>query len=189
MGMVLAGLSIGSMTGVLLSGSIIRKRGTRFTMLLGLAFVCASTMTMSMGVLAQSQLVVALGLGFFGLGMGTAEIAINMDAAVVEQGSGRHVMHLLHGCFSLGTLVGALFGLAANAGGVSVALHLGAISLVVSLLLVMYSGHVPSGFGVQSRLQMCPAQRHQKGLSMARPQSAHDWLRGFCHGAGRRHRV
>ena len=36
MGMVLTGLSVGSMCGVLLSGYIIKKRGTKFTMLFGL---------------------------------------------------------------------------------------------------------------------------------------------------------
>lgn len=193
MGMVLAGLSIGSMTGVLLSGHIIKKRGTRFTMLLGLSLVCASMLTMALGVLIQSQLVVALGLGFFGLGMGTAEIAVNMDAALVEHESGRHVMHTLHGCFSLGTLVGALLGLAANAAHVPVALHLGAVFLAVSVLLAVFSGHVPAGFGIQSKAQDGASSHHANMASVWRDPrvlmigfvvfamalaegSAYDWL-------------
>lgn len=150
MGMVLGGLSVGSMCGVLLSGQIIQRKGTRFTMLLGLSMVCASLLMMAAGVVAGLQPVVALGLASFGLGVGTAEIAINMDAAVVEHESGKHVMHTLHGCFSLGTLVGALLGLAANAWHMPVALHLGAIFAAVSGLLWKFSRHVPAGFGIRT---------------------------------------
>ncbi|MEG2768383.1 MFS transporter [Comamonas sp.] len=150
MGVVLSGLSVGSMSGVLLSGRIIKKRGTRFTMLLGLTLVCLSMLTMAWGVVIGSQPVLALGLGFFGFGTGMAEIAINMDAAVVEHESGEHVMHVLHGCFSLGTLIGALLGLGANAWHVPVALHLGCIFVVTSLLLWRFCWHIPSGCGMQT---------------------------------------
>lgn len=150
MGMVLAGLSVGSMSGVLVSGRIIQKRGTRFTMLLGLGLVCLSMLTMAAGVVAGHQALVALGLGFFGFGTGMAEIAINMDAALVEQATGKHVMHVLHGCFSLGTLVGALLGMAANTWHVPVALHLGSMFAVASVLLWRYGRHVPAGYGMRS---------------------------------------
>lgn len=150
MGMVLAGLSVGSMCGVLLSGRIIQKRGTRLTMLLGLSLVCISLLAMAAGTVVGLQAVVALGLALFGLGMGTAEIAINMDAAVIEKESGQHVMHTLHGCFSFGTLIGALLGLAANAWHISVALHLGFSFLAVGGLLWKFSGHVPGGYGIRS---------------------------------------
>lgn len=150
MGMVLAGLSVGSMCGVLLSGHIIQRRGTRFTMLLGLSLVCLSLLVMAVGAMSGSQPLVGLGLGFFGLGIGTAEIAINMDAAVVEQESGEPVMHTLHGCFSLGTLIGALLGLGANAVGVPVGLHLSIVFVVGVLLLGKYANHLPAGFGIQT---------------------------------------
>lgn len=150
MGMVLAGLSVGSMSGVLLSGRIIRKHGTRFTMLSGLSMVCLSMIAMAWGVIAGLQPLVALGLGLFGFGIGMAEIAINMDAAAVELESGQHVMHVLHGCFSLGTLIGALLGLGANALHIPVALHLGSMFVVLSLLLWRYCRHVSPGYGIQT---------------------------------------
>ena len=150
MGLVLSGLSVGSMSGVLLSGQFIRRRGTRFTMLLGLSLVCLSMLTMAWGVMAGSQLLTALGLCFFGFGTGMAEIAINMDAALVEQESGEHVMHVLHGCFSLGTLVGALLGLGANAWHIPVAVHLGTVFVVTTLLLSLFCKRVPSGYGMQA---------------------------------------
>jgi len=150
MGLVLAGLSVGSMCGVLLSGQIIKRRGTRFTMLLGLSLVCLSMLAMAAGAVSGWQWLVGLGLGFFGLGIGTTEIAINMDAAVVEQESGEHIMHVLHGCFSLGALIGALLGLGANALNLPVVWHLSIIFVVVSILLWRFSAHLPGGFGIQT---------------------------------------
>lgn len=150
MGLVLAGLSVGSMCGVLLSGHIIKRQGTRFTMLLGLTLVCLSMLTMAWGALTGFQPIVALGLGFFGLGIGTTEIAINMDAAVVEQESGEHIMHVLHGCFSLGALMGALLGLGANAIGLPVVWHLSLVFVILGALLWRFSTHLPGGFGIQT---------------------------------------
>lgn len=149
MGMVLAGLSVGSMCGVLLAGRIIQKRGTRFTMMLGLSMVCLSLLTMGAGAVTGLQPLVGLGMAFFGWGMGTAEISINMDAAVVEHESGQHVMHILHGCFSLGTLLGALLGLAANAIHIPVIAHLSGTFVVISLLLWRFSAHIPAGLGMK----------------------------------------
>ena len=150
MGLVLSGLSVGSMSGVLLSGRVIQKRGTKFTMLLGLSLVCLSMLTMAWGAVAGVQPLVALGLAFFGFGTGMAEIAINMDAALVEQESGEHVMHVLHGCFSLGTLIGALLGLGANALHIPVATHLGFIFAVSSYLLWHFRQQIPSGYGMRT---------------------------------------
>lgn len=161
MGMVLAGLSVGSMCGVLLSGHVVQRRGTRWTMLLGLSLVCISMLTMAAGVVLGWKSVVALGLGFFGLGMGMAEIAINMDAAEVEQGLGQHVMHVLHGCFSLGTLIGALVGLGANALQVPVALHLSMAFVVGAALLWRFARDVPAGNGMRSAAERAAQTREQ----------------------------
>lgn len=150
MGLVLSGLSVGSMSGVLLSGRFIQKRGTKFAMLLGLTLVCLSMLTMAWGAVSGMPSLVALGLAFFGFGTGMAEIAINMDAALVEQESGEHVMHVLHGCFSLGTLIGALLGLGANAFHVPVAAHLGLIFVVSSFLLWHFRQQIPSGYGMHT---------------------------------------
>lgn len=150
MGLVLTGLSVGSMCGVLLSGRVVQKRGTRFTMLLGLALATAALLAMALGVVSGLQPAVALGLCLFGLGMGLADVAINMDAALVERESGQHIMHTLHGCFSLGTLVGALLGMGANALQVPVAWHLSAAFAVSAVLLWRFARYVPAGYGMLS---------------------------------------
>ncbi|MEG1769711.1 MAG: MFS transporter [Comamonas sp.] len=145
MGMVLLGLSLGSMTGVLCAGKLVGWRGTRWTALLGLWLVLASLVTMAAGTLAGQQFVVAAGLALFGLGMGAAEIAVNMDGAEVERKLGRPVLHALHGCFSLGTLTGALLGYALSGLGVAAAWHLGAVALLVVPLILCFWRDIPAG--------------------------------------------
>lgn len=150
MGLVLFGLSVGAMSGVLASGRIIRWRGTRFTAQNGLLLVTLSLLVMALGAVVASQLTVAAGLALFGFGMGSAEIAINMDAGVIEHKTGKPMMHYLHGCFSLGVLVGSLVGLGVKAIGLPVAMHLAAVTVVTSVLLLSYIRDIPPGLGQQS---------------------------------------
>lgn len=147
MGLVLLGLSLGSMTGVLCAGRLVARHGTRWTALLGLWLVFASLWTMGLGTVLGRPWVVAAGLAFFGLGMGCAEIAINMEGAEVERLLGRPVLHALHGCFSLGTLAGALLGYALSGLGVPVAWHLAGVALLVVPMIAGFRQDLPEGAG------------------------------------------
>ncbi|MFC6479039.1 MFS transporter [Pseudomonas asuensis] len=79
MGMILFGLSLGAMLGVLASGRLVTRFGTRPVIIVGfvlvylgfLAIAGASTASLAMGVFA--------GLLLFGLGMGLSDIAINIE--------------------------------------------------------------------------------------------------------------
>lgn len=147
MGLVLLGLSFGSLAGVLGAGRIVSRIGTKATALIGLGLTVASLLTITIGVLSNSALVVTIGLTLFGLGMGMCEIAINIDGAEVERQMGRSVMHVLHGSYSLGTLCGALIGLAFNALDVPVSTHLTAVGVLVIPAILYFARYLPSGFG------------------------------------------
>ncbi|MCM2129422.1 MFS transporter [Larsenimonas rhizosphaerae] len=108
MGLVLFGLAVGAMMGVLSAGLWVRRFGTR----------------------SGQSLVAAAGLALFGAGMGLAEVAINIEGAAVERLSGRALMQTLHGCFSLGTVLGALVGIAFTAWRVPTEYHLMGLTLV-----------------------------------------------------------
>ena len=58
---------------------------------------------------------VTAGLCLFGAGMGGGEVAVNVDGADVERITGTAVLPTLHGCFSLGTVIGGSAGMAATA--------------------------------------------------------------------------
>jgi predicted MFS family arabinose efflux permease len=96
--------------------------------------------------IADSVLGLAVALAFFGASVGTVDVAINIQAVMVEKDSGRNMMSGFHGLFSLGGILGA--------GGVSLLLGAGvapmtatlAISvLLVALLIVSFAGLLPIG--------------------------------------------
>lgn len=150
MGLVLFGLSIGSITGILVAGRIVGRHGTRFTAALGLSLVLVSLVTVALGVVLGSQFVTGCGLAFFGLGMGKAEIAINLEGAEVEKLTARPVLHKLHGCFSLGTLCGALIGLGLVALRVPVAAHMVLIALLALAMVLRFYRDIPARQGLRT---------------------------------------
>lgn len=147
MGMVLFGLSVGSMVGILSSGWLLRRLGARRTTQIGLWLVVLSLATMSVGVLLGQGPVVAFGLFLFGLGGGGAEIALNIEGAEVEAIAKRPLIHALHGFFSLGTVVGGAVGLFFNAIHFSVIGHLLIIAAIDIAIIVTLIRYIPADTG------------------------------------------
>ncbi|WP_439870358.1 MFS transporter [Pseudomonas syringae] len=124
MGLVLLCISAGSIVGILLSGFIVERCGCKGPMLWGLTILACGLLLVASGCrLAEPQLV-GLGFLFFGLGMGLAEVAINLDGAAVEKIQGTPLMHVLHGCYSLGTVIGSIVGFAIAYVELEVHMHL-----------------------------------------------------------------
>lgn len=144
MGLVLLGLSAGSMVGVVFSGRLVMSFGTRVVTLAGLSGIALSGVSVGAGSYLGESIVVALGLALFGLGMGTAEIALNIEAAELERIMDRSVLPAMHGFFSLGTLGGALVGIAANVTDAPPILHLSIASAVVVAVAVVAIRFLPS---------------------------------------------
>ncbi|MFC8420355.1 MFS transporter [Streptomyces sp. NPDC057236] len=147
MGIVLFGLSVGSMLGILGSGALVARFGTRPVMGAGTALVILSMAVIGCGALWSSAPVVTAGLFLSGAGMGGAEVAINIDGAEVERITGRTVLPTLHGFFSLGTVVGASLGILCTAVGFPVHWHLGAVAAVTAALFAHALRSIPHGVG------------------------------------------
>ncbi|GAA1727577.1 MFS transporter [Brachybacterium phenoliresistens] len=148
MGLVLFGISVGSMLGILSSGPAVLRFGARRVVLVGSSLLIAAMPVIALGAAAGLPVVVAVGLGMFGAGMGGGEVAMNIEGADVEELSGRSFLPLLHGCFSLGTVVGAVLGILANAAGTSVVLHLLAVGVLGLVLLTWAIRQLPAATGL-----------------------------------------
>jgi fucose permease len=136
-GLVLLALSVGSMLGILGSGPLVARFGTRRIASIGMSGVVLSMPLVGGGAGIGSSALVAAGLACFGLGMGTAEIAMNVEGADLEAASRRSVLPTMHGFFSLGTVVGAALGILATAVRFSVTAHLvlvGVVALATAVL-------------------------------------------------------
>lgn len=148
MGLVLFGLSLGSMSGLLSAGAIVGRIGTRPLAAIGMWSVVASMATIALGTILGHGFPIALGLALFGIGMGVAEIAINIEGADVEQITARPLLHALHGFFSFGTVCGALAGLAATAFAIPVVWHLLVVGAVCAATIPPLICHIPRGVGL-----------------------------------------
>src|SRR5206468_5726780 len=76
---------------------------------------------------------VVVGLFALGVGNGTWDVAMNVEASAVEQELGRAIMPRFHAGFSVGTVAGALVGAAMVALGVSATVHLAAVAVIVAV--------------------------------------------------------
>lgn len=161
MGIVLFGTSIGSITGVLTSAAVVRRFGARraiawgaVSFIIGVALVgIASGLGFAPGVF--------VGLAFFGFGFGHSEIAINVEGAAIETASGRSVLPMLHGCFSLGTVIGAAVGIGMTTIAFPVSWHLGIVAVLGAAALLWAVPVVPAATGRASADVASPSWRAQ----------------------------
>ncbi|WP_167409653.1 MFS transporter [Streptomyces africanus] len=150
MGLVLFGLSVGSMIGILCSGRFVSRFGTRPVITLGTLLIIAGTVVIGVGSTVPSAPLVTAGLCLFGAGMGGGEVAVNVDGADVERITGTAVLPTLHGCFSLGTVIGGSAGMAATAAAFPAHWHLTVVALVATGILVHALRAVPAGIGISA---------------------------------------
>lgn len=151
MGLILFGLSIGSMLGILTSGAAVRRVGTKAVTLTGLTLVLAGIVGIGLGTATVSGAGVFAGLFLFGAGTGLSEIAMNIEGAEVERLLGRSFMPLLHGAFSLGTVVGAVVGIYFTAIEFPVLWHLTGIAVLAIPALIWGMRQVQPGFARAER--------------------------------------
>lgn len=150
MGLVLFGLSAGSMIGILGSGVLVSRFGTRPVVTGGILATAISTPVIGFGAGLSSSVLVAAGLFLFGFGVGGGEVAMNVEGADVERVIGRAVLPLMHGFFSFGTVIGAIAGMLLTAAAFPVTWHLLAVGLITAPVAVIAVRRLPSGVGVQA---------------------------------------
>ena len=190
MGAVLFGLSIGSMSGILSSAWLVKRFGTRNVIRASMSVSVFGMMILSLALWFASPLLFAVGLALFGSSLGAAEVAINIEGAVVEQKMNKTVLPMMHGFYSLGTLVGAGIGMTLTAWGVTATLHVLLAALVAIVPILIAITAIPDGTGrndaseKQTRQQGRPFYRDAQllligvvVLAMAFAEgSANDWL-------------
>jgi MFS family permease len=147
MGLLFFCLAAGSMVGVLAATPLVLRVGTRATITATLALWIGGTLAIAVGTELGLVAPVAAGLVSFGLGLGSAEIAFNIDGAEVERLRGRPVLPYLHGAFSLGTVIGGTGGILATALGVSAVLQLGVAAGVATIVALVAVRLLPHGYG------------------------------------------
>jgi MFS family permease len=132
LGLVLLAVAAGSLIALPSAGLIVHRIGAAKT-IVAMSLIFATGIAIAgTGVLVGITPLV-IGLVLMGFGNGGWDVAMNVEAAAVEQRLKRSIMSRFHAGFSLGTVVGALLGAAMNALHISVSVNL----LLIALLLAV----------------------------------------------------
>ncbi|KFK93229.1 MULTISPECIES: MFS transporter [unclassified Serratia (in: enterobacteria)] len=126
LGLLLLCIGAGSMLAMPLTGLLTGKFGCRPVILLAGIVLCID---LPLLVIMDSTAGMALALLLFGAAIGMIDVAMNIQAVIVERASGRAMMSGFHGFFSVGGIVGA--------GGVSALLWIGFGPLQATLIAVV----------------------------------------------------
>jgi len=123
-GVLLLCLGLGSLIAMPFTGALVNRLGCRNVIT---ASTFAVALVLPFLVLADSFWQLALTLALFGASIGILDVAINIQAVIVEKASGRAMMSGFHGLFSLGGIFGA--------GGVSLLIGAGMGPLAACLII------------------------------------------------------
>ena len=104
LGLLLLCLGAGSVAAMPLSGALAARFGCRRVIWAASLVICAALPLLAT---ASSVPLLAAALMLFGAGVGTVDVAINVQAVVVERAAGRTLMSGFHGLFSVGGIAGA----------------------------------------------------------------------------------
>ena len=138
-GLLIVGISVGSITGLVASSHIVARFGAVATITWGLVGTALGVSITGLAVtLGPSFGVAFVGLMVFGAATGITDVAMNVSGAANERALGRSIMPIFHAFFSFGTMVGATAGALAELVGLPIATHLGitGVVIVVSIFLV-----------------------------------------------------
>ena len=138
MGWIVFCLAVGSILGLIFSSHVLVLFGPKRTITTAIVGGSIGLAVTGIGVTVFSTpLAVCLGLALFGAGTGMCDVAMNVEGAANERVLGRTVMPLFHAAFSVGTVTGAALGALAELAGISVAVHLGSVAVVIVVAMLL----------------------------------------------------
>jgi MFS family permease len=148
LGLLLLCIGAGSMLAMPLTGFLTGKLGCRAVILMAGLGLCIDLPLLA---LMDSLGGMAVALLLFGAAIGMIDVAMNVQAVIVERASGKAMMSGFHGFFSVGGIAGA--------GGVSLLLlaglapaqAIGLIALLIAILLLIVAGDLLAHGGIGER--------------------------------------
>jgi MFS family permease len=130
LGLALLGVSAGAITAMPIAGRLVARHGSRpVTRVAAIAFALA----LSLPALAPTFVALVAALAVLGLANGTLDVAMNAQAASVQQRYAEPIMSRIHAMYSFGGLVGAAIGGRVAAYNVAVVAHLALVALVLAI--------------------------------------------------------
>lgn len=144
LGLLLLAISLASLTALPLSGRLVAALGAARTVRGGAVVVGLALVGTPAAASGGSVPAVAAFLFCYGLGTSSWDVAMNVEAAALERGSGRAIMSRFHAAFSLGTVAAAGLGALMSHLGVPLVAHLGAVGVLSALVVAGACGSFAS---------------------------------------------
>ncbi|WP_217176978.1 MFS transporter [Streptomyces sp. AC495_CC817] len=145
MGLLLLSMGVSSIVGISTSPAVMARTGARLGMLV--TMLCFATGVALIGVgtnVLGSLPVVVAGLVLFGLGNGSVDVMMNVEATAIEQQMNKTILPVFHAFFSFGTVIGAGIGALAVQLGADVAVHTLIVAALIAVTAVVCFVNVPS---------------------------------------------
>ncbi|MFB8734738.1 hypothetical protein ACEQPO_15025 [Bacillus sp. SL00103] len=147
MGLILLGLSVGSIVGLVLSNVFVRKKADEWRLSLVLFDVSGVHHTCCwfdpLFYLCRHSRAIS-----FGAGSGMCNVAMNLEGTEIEYRIKKTILPILHASFSIGTLIGAGAGILFIHLGISVLNHLLVIALLFFFSIFICTRFIPHGTGM-----------------------------------------
>jgi MFS family permease len=130
-GILIVGVSAGSILGLILAGHVVAWLGGRTAIRVALSLSGVALTVIGVGTSVFGSFgIVIVGLAAFGVANSLCDVAMNVEGAGVERSMGRTIMPWFHASWSLGTVVGAGLGAAAAFAGIEPGWHLAAVAVI-----------------------------------------------------------
>ncbi len=136
LGLVLLSIAAGSIVSLVAAGQVVTRFGSRRTVTAMAGLMAVGLSGAALGYLIGVPPVV-FGLALFGFANGAWDVAMNVQAAVVERRLGKAIMPRFHAGFSVGTVAGALVGAGMVALHIAVSAHLVVTAILVAIVVIV----------------------------------------------------
>lgn len=178
-GLLLLGSGIGSLIGLSAASVIIARLGTRIGMPITMTIFAAGLVVIGIGTDAvHSYTVVFAGLFLFGFGNGATDVMMNVEGAAIENHTGKTLLPMFHGFFSLGTVAGAGLGAAAIGLSLSVSAH---AAVMAGLIVLIAAGAL---FNVPRSEVEAPVAAEKRSWRERLSVALHAWKEPRTYGIG-----
>ncbi len=148
LGIILLCGSLGAILSVTQAGRLIAKFGTRAAIIFGSTLVLVGLVGEAIAIVNHSAFGYALLAFIAGLGMGIADVGINVDGAAIETASSKTVLPKMHAAFSIGTFIGAGIGTLASRLVINLLAQKSAIAGLTVLLPLFTAKYLPANNGM-----------------------------------------
>jgi MFS family permease len=173
-GLLLAGVTVGSLLGLLASTAVRHWLGGRRAVAGAALLVAAAMSVLGVALIARSIPLLAVAFVITGTGIGLLDVLVNVEGAGVERAAGRTLMPRMHAAWSIGAAVGSGIGAACAALGITPAAQLIGEAVFVAAAALAVAPSIPPG-----RHEPAEQPEQDRRARPDRGAKIRQWLRGW----------